>query len=88
MIDVKKAQKALSGKKIKEQDVNIYNKIMIIASDDVYDLWSEVFSCQSQGKVIDLESLQKFKDLKNWTPDKDGVINQEFFKSLGDLSKA
>jgi hypothetical protein len=64
MIDVKKAQKALSSKKIKEQDVNIHNEIKIItASDDVYNLWSEVISCQSQGELIDPESMQKFKDL-------------------------
>lgn len=89
MIDVKKAQKALSSKKIKEQDVNIHNEIKIItASDDVYNLWSEVISCQSQGELIDPESMQKFKDLKNWSPDKDGVISREFFKWLGNLSEA
>lgn len=68
MIDMKKIQKALTGKKIKEQDLNIHNEIKIItASDDVYDLWSEVISCQSQGELIDPESLMPFKTLKNWT---------------------
>lgn len=39
VIDVKKTQKTLSGKKIKEQEVDIHNEIKIItASDEVYNL--------------------------------------------------
>lgn len=89
MIDVKKTQKALSAKKIKEQEVNIHNEIKIItASDDVYNLWSELISCQSQGELMDPETGLKNKDLKNWNAERDGVITREFFKWLGNLSEA
>ena len=88
MIDVKKTQKALSAKKIKEQEVNIHNEIKIItASDDVYNLWSELISCQSQGELMDPETGLKNKDLKNWNAERDGVITREFFKWLGNSLK-
>lgn len=37
---------------------------------------------------MDPDSMKKFKDLKNWSPDKDGVISREFFKWLSNLSEA
>jgi hypothetical protein len=30
--------------------------------------------------------LKKFKENKSWRPEKDGILNQEFFKWLGNLS--
>jgi len=81
MIDVKKAQKPLNAKKVKIQEVNIHNEIKIItAFEDVYNLWSELISYQSQGELIDPDSLKRFKELKNWSPEKDGVMSREFFK--------
>jgi hypothetical protein len=66
MIDVKKTQKALSAKNIKEQDVDIHNEIKIItAADDVYNLWSELIASHSQGLLIDPESGLAFKELKS-----------------------
>jgi hypothetical protein len=32
--------------------------------------------------------LKKFKENKSWIPEKDGVLNREFFKWLGNLSEA
>ena len=55
MIDVKKSQIALIKKK--EHDVDIHNEIKIItASQDVYNLWAELISSNSQGELIDPES--------------------------------
>ena len=72
-IDVKKSQIALIKKK--EHDVDIHNEIKIItASQDVYNLWAELISSNSQGELIDPKSLQKFKNLKSWNPEKDGVM--------------
>jgi hypothetical protein len=86
MIDIKKNQGALNRKNQKE--IDIHNEIKIItASQDVYDLWSEVISCQLQGQLIDPESLSPFKTLKTWDAEKDGVIAREFFKWLGNITE-
>lgn len=34
------------------------------------------------------DPLKKFKENKSWTPEKDRVLNWEFFKWLGNLSEA
>ena len=46
--------------------------------------------CAARGDLIDvdLKELTKFKDHKNFEPEKDGVLTREFFKFLSNLSKA
>jgi hypothetical protein len=48
-----------------------------------------VISSHSQGKLYDPEIhfLKKYKENKSWTPEKDGVLQQEFFKWLKNLSQ-
>ena len=62
---------------------------IITSSNDTFKLWQEVISCAAQGDLIDVNSkeLTKFKDHKNFKLEKDGVLNREFFKFLGNLSK-
>jgi hypothetical protein len=78
------------GKSHKEA-LDIYNKIIIIISNDsTFALWSEVIASHSQGELLDPETnhLKKFKDNKTWRPEKEGVLNHEFFKWLGNLTEA
>jgi hypothetical protein len=53
-------------------------------------LWSEVIASHSQGELLDPKTnpLKKFKENKNWRPEKEGVLNREFFKWLGNLTEA
>ena len=47
-------------------------------------------TCAAQGDLIDVDSkeLEKFKDHKNFVPDKDGVLSRAFFHQLGNMSEA
>ena len=73
LIDVKKNHKSLNKKQI--ADINITNEIKIItASDKVHNLWNEVISSQTQGLLINLETLTMWKDSKGWNQERDGVI--------------
>ncbi len=87
MINVQKSRGALSKKKV--ADISIHNEIQIItASNEVHGLQKEVISSQSQGLLIDPESLLPFKDTKNQDAEKDEVISQEFFKWLGNTPES
>ena len=46
--------------------------------------------CAARGDLIDVDSkeLTKFKDHKNFEPEKDGMLTREFFKFLGNLFEA
>lgn len=86
MIDVKKNQRAL--KKGKEKDIDIRNEMKIItASKNVYELWSKLISSHSQGELTDPKPLLKFRQMKGWEQEKDGVMTREFFKHRGNFSK-
>ena len=86
MIEVKKSQGALS--KSKAANVNITNEIKIItANDEVYELWKEVISRQSQGLLLDPESMKPLRDVRSWDPENDGVLKREFFKHLGNTTE-
>ena len=63
---------------------------IITSSNETFKLWQEVISCAARGDLIDVDSkeLTKFKDHKNFEPEKDGVLTREFFKFLGNLSEA
>ena len=79
MIDVNKNQRSLSKKQI--ADINITNEIKIItATDEVHNLWKEVILSQTQGLLINPETLIVWKDSKGWDQERDGVIMREFFK--------
>ena len=90
MIDVAKHQLEL-WKGAKNKLLILTNEVKIItSSDDTLKLWQEVISCSAQGDLIDVDSkeLTKFKDHKNFEPEKDGVLTREFFKFFGNLSEA
>ena len=90
MIDVAKHQLELR-KDAKNKLLTLTNEVKIItSSDETFKLWQEVISCAARGDLIDVDSkeLTKFKDHKNFEPEKDGVLTQEFFKFLGNLSEA
>jgi hypothetical protein len=77
--------------KTPEEALDIHNEIKIITSDDsTFALWSEVIASHSQGELIDPETnpLKKFKENKSWRPEKEGVLNREFFKWLENLTEA
>jgi hypothetical protein len=88
---VKKTQSLIRKGKTKEEALDIHNEIKIItSSDETFKLWSEVISSHSQGELYDpkINPLKKFKENKSWTPEKDRVLNREFFKWLENLSEA
>ena len=90
MIDVAKHQLKL-WKGAKNKLLTLTNEVKIItSSDETFKLWQEVISYAAQGDLIDVDSkeLTKFKDHKNFEPEKDGVLTREFFKFLGNLSEA
>ena len=90
MIDVAKHQLELQ-KGAKNKLLTLTNEVKIItSSDETFKLWQEVISCAARGDLIDVDSkeLTKFKDHKNFEPEKDGVLTREFFKFLGNLSEA
>lgn len=45
-----------------------------------------MISAHSTGELMDPESLKKYKEIKGWKPERDGQINREFFKFMGNMS--
>jgi hypothetical protein len=91
MIDVVKHQLEASKKGSKNKLLTLTNEVKIITSSEpTFDLWKEVITCAAQGDLVDVDSkdLEKFKEHKNFEPEKDGVLSREFFKFLGNLSEA
>jgi hypothetical protein len=87
---VKKTQSERKKGKTHEEALDIHNEIKIITSQDAtFELWSEVISSHSHGELFDPETnpFKRFKKNKSWRLEKDGVLNQEFFKWLGNLSE-
>ena len=59
---------------------------IITSSNDTFKLWQEVILCVARDLIdVDSKELTKFKDHKNFEPEKDGVLTREFFKFLGNL---
>jgi hypothetical protein len=90
-INVKKNQSLVKRGKTPEEALDIHNEITIITSNDsTFAMWSEVIRSHSQGEFLDPETnpLKKFKDNKTWRSEKEGVLNCEFFKWLGNLIEA
>lgn len=89
MIDVAKHQKEVSkkgGKKL----LTLTNEVKIITfPDNLWNLWEQVITCAAQGDLIDPDSktFEKFKDKKDFVPDKDLTLSREFFRMLGNLSE-
>ena len=84
----RKNLRSSSSKSRKANDaLNIQNEIKIITADDsTFELWSEVISAHSTGELTDPESGKKFKEIKGWKPERDGQLNREFFKFMGNMS--
>lgn len=95
LIDVSKniaeARKGTSKQGSKgEMKLDLHNVIKIITSfDETFQLWDELISACAQGDLLDVDSypLMKFKDNSKWVPQRDGVLNREFFKWLGNMTK-
>ena len=85
---IRKNLRSSSSKSRKVDDaLNIQNEIKIITADDsTFELWSEVISAHSTGELMDPETMRKFKEIKGWKPERDGHINREFFKFMGNMS--
>ena len=69
--------------KLKEEDLDIYNKKKVITSSkETFELWSKIISSHSQDELYDPETNppQKFKENKSWTPETERMLNQGFFK--------
>ena len=87
LIDVAKTQAV--ERKGKEPALDLHNEIKIItSSDETFALWSELISSYAQGELIDPDTRKKFKENKYWVPQKDGILNREFFKWLGNMTEA
>lgn len=87
MINVAKHQKEMEkkgGKKL----LTLTNEVKIITfPDPLWKLWAEVIASVAQGDLVDPDSksYEKFKDKKDFVPDKDLTLSREFFKFLGNL---
>ena len=65
MIEVNKSHEA-SKRKDAEEALDIHNEIKIItASQETFDLWSELISSQSHGELMNPETMAKFNDKPN-----------------------
>ena len=70
--------------------LDLHNKIKIISSsNETFELSKELIIKYSQGNLLDLNSNSIVKMHLNlkWTPHKDGILNQEFFKWLSNCDK-
>ena len=74
----------------KNKFLTLKNKVRSLHPPMMHSSSSKRSSRATQGDLIDVDSkeLTKFKDHKNFEPEKDGVLTQEFFKFLGNLSEA
>ncbi len=62
LLDVIKSQKA-SKRKGAEDTLKLTNKLkIIIAPDDVFNLWSEIISSAAHGELVDPDKMLKFND--------------------------
>ena len=90
LIDVKKNQRDTrkETKKGKESVLDLHNEIKIItSSEEVFSLWSELISKYSHGNLVDPETCEKMKLNSRWIPQKDRILNREFFKWLGNCDE-
>jgi hypothetical protein len=89
MIDVARSQAELR-KSGKSKALSLTNEVKVItSSDETFKLWQEVISAAAHGDLVDVdkEGMPKYKDVKNWVPAADGMLNREFFKFLGNMSE-
>ena len=89
-MDVKKNQRDTKKetKKGKEPVLDLHNEIEIITSrEEVIALWSELILKYLQGDLVDPKTCEKMKLNSRWIPQKDGIMNREFFKWLGNCNK-
>ena len=68
--------------------LDLHNKNKIITSNaEVFALWSERIAEYSQGELLDRETCEEMKLKSRWVSQKDGILNREFFKWLGNCDE-
>jgi hypothetical protein len=67
---------------------NVKNKVTIItASDEIFSLWVDFITSQSNGELIDPDTQKKLNEDKRFDFGPRFQLHHEFFKRLGNLSK-
>ena len=85
LIEVNKSLK-ICKMKAKEEKLKLMNELQLItAPDNLYKLWSEVISAAAHGELFNPDTNKKFNTKKDWNPE-NCMLNQEFFRHLGNLS--
>ena len=92
LIEVKRNQHETKkgARKGKEPLLDLHNEIKIITSSvEIFELWKELIIKYSQGELLDVDATPICKMHLNpkWTPHKDGILSQEFFKWFGNYDK-
>ena len=78
------------ARKGKEPLLDLNNEIKIITSSNkTFALWKDLIIKYSQGELLDLEvsSIEKINLNQKLTLHKDGIMNKEFFKWLGNCDE-
>ena len=67
---------------------DIKNEVIIItASDEMFDLWSQFITAHCNGELIDPDTQKKFNEQKRFDYGPKFQLHREFFKRLGNLSE-
>ena len=85
MIDVNKSLRILETKGAKEKLKLINELKIIVASIEIYNLWSEVISSAAHGELYNPDTSAKFNEKENWKKES-CMLSHEYFKWLGNLS--
>jgi hypothetical protein len=63
---------------------NLKNEVKIITSlDETFELWKEFLEKHSTGGLINLDTLARFNQAKNFKVTKNFILARKFFKHLG-----
>jgi hypothetical protein len=66
---------------------DLKNEIKIITSpDELFGLWKEFLERHSTGALINLDTMEKFNQAKNFKVTKNFTLAREFFKPVGHLT--
>ena len=85
MIDVNKSLR-ISRTKGAEEKLKLVNELkIIIAPEEIYNLWSEVISRAEHGALYNPDTGSKFNEKENWKQES-SMLSCEYFKWLGNLS--
>ena len=85
MMDVNKSLR-ISRTKGAEEKLKLVNKLMIIiALEEIYNLWSEVISSAAHMELYNSDTSAKFNKKENWKQES-CMLSREYFKWLSNLS--